>query len=76
VTTIGPLISFIAGVIVIIFRKKVGHFIQNICENFPQYKDGVRMFNMQFSVKPVYIAIVGIIICLFSLISLIATLVE
>ena len=76
VTIIGPLISFIVGIIVIIFRNKICLYIQKSYENFPQYKDGVKTFKMQFSVKPVYIVVVGIIICLFSTISLIISLIE
>jgi hypothetical protein len=76
VTLIGPLISFIVGILVIIFRKKIGLYIQKSYESFPQYKDGVQTFKMQFSVKPVYIIVVGTIICLFSFISLIASLIE
>ena len=76
VTTIGPLISFIVGILSIIFRNKICLYVQKSYENFPQYKDGVQTFKMQFSVRPVYIVVVGIIICLFSFISLIASLVE
>jgi hypothetical protein len=76
VTIIGPLISSIVGILVIIFRNKIGLYIQKSYENFPQYKDGVQTFKMKFSVKPVYIVVVGIIICLFSFISLIASLIE
>ena len=75
-TTIWPLISFIVGILSIIFRNKICLYVQKSYENFPQYKDGVQTFKMQFSVRPVYIVVVGIIICLFSFISLIASLVE
>jgi len=76
VSIIGPLISLIVGILVIIFRNKIGLYIQKSYESFPQYKDGVKTFKMKFSVKPAYIVIVGIIIFFFSFISLIASLLE
>ena len=71
-----PLASFIFGLLIIFFRKKVGKYITKAYEKFPKYENGVKAFNISFSVRPVYVAIMGVIICVVSLLGLIASLAE
>ena len=73
---ISPLIGFIFGLFLIIFRKKVANYIQKSYENFPHYKDGIETFNIKFNVRPAYIIAIGITICLFSSIGLFGAFVE
>lgn len=69
-----PLASFIFGLLIILFRKRMGKYITKAYEKFPKYEDGVKEFNISFNVRPAYVAAMGVIICLVSLLGLIARL--
>ena len=58
---IGPLQGFVIGFLLIIFRNKISFFLQQSVKKFPKYKDGEKTFNLNYSVKPIFILILGAI---------------
>jgi hypothetical protein len=68
---IQTIIPIIAGILAIIYRRKVSLFIQKAYEKFPKYEDGVKAFNINFSVRPGFITILAVIWILISLMSFI-----
>ena len=64
-------VPIIAGILAIIYRRKVSFFIQKAYEKFPKYEDGVKAFKISFTVRPVFITILAVIWILISLMSLI-----
>lgn len=67
----GPLQSFVIGILLIVFREKIATWIQKVFEKFPKYEDGVKSLNMKFSVKPVFIAILGAMYTLMAILGIV-----
>ena len=64
-------VPVIIGILAIIYRRKVSLFIQKAYEKFPKYEDGVKVFKISFTARPVFITILAVIWILISLMSLI-----
>lgn len=64
----GPIIGFLVGLGLILFRNAVSHFIEKAYKSFPQNKDAIKTYNIKFNVRPIFVAILGVIISFFSLI--------
>jgi hypothetical protein len=58
---LGPIQGFIIGVILIVFRHKIANYIEKAVTLFPKHEDGSKALNYQYSVKPVYLIILGLI---------------
>ena len=67
---LAPIIGLIIGIIIIIFRTNVCEYLQKTYENFPQNKEAVESLNIKFTIRPIFITILGVIISLFSLFAL------
>jgi hypothetical protein len=63
--------GIIIGIALIVFRKKVCVFLQKTYEKFPKYEDGIKTFNIKFTVRPFFITILGSIIIFMSIVGLI-----
>jgi hypothetical protein len=64
----GPIIGFIVGLSLIFFRRSISSFIEKTYKSFPQNKDAIKTYNIKFELRPAFVAILGAIISLFSLI--------
>jgi len=62
--------GIIFGLVLIIFRKQVSVFIQKGFEKFPKYEEGVKDFNIKFTVQPLYVSILGSLILAVSIFGL------
>ena len=69
---IRPTIGLILGILIIIFRKKICVYIEKLYNNFPIYKDGVKALNISFTVRPLFILVIGLLIIMFSLVSILS----
>ena len=63
---LGSIQGVIIGVILIVFRHKAANYIQKAFTKFPKYEDGAKTLNFQYSVKPIYLAILGVIFILIA----------
>lgn len=68
---IRPAIGVILGVIIIIFSSRISRYITWAYQKFPTYKDGVNTFGISFNIRPFFIGILGLVIMVFSTISLV-----
>ena len=68
---IQTIVPIIAGILAIIYRRKVSLFIQKAYEKFPKYEDGVKTFKISFTVRPGFVTILAVIWILISLMSFI-----
>lgn len=66
-----PINGLILGIALILFRDKACKYLQKTYEHFPQNKDAVESLNIKFKIRPTFIAILGLIVSLFSLFALI-----
>jgi hypothetical protein len=62
--------GIIFGVVLIVFRKKVCMLLQKTYENFPKYDNGVKALNMKFTIRPIFITILGGLIVPVSIVGL------
>lgn len=51
--------GFVFGVLLIVFRNQIALFIENVMTRFPKYQDGESHFKWKYSVRPVYLAMLG-----------------
>ena len=65
----GPIIGFLFGLILIFFRRSIASFIEKTYKCFPQNTGAIKTYNIKFELRPVFLAILGVIISLFSLIA-------
>jgi hypothetical protein len=65
-----PINGIIFGVVLIVCRKKVCMLIQKFFEIFPEYENGVKALNMKFTIRPIFITILGGLIVLLSIVGL------
>ena len=61
--------GILLGICLIIFREKISKFITNVYEKFPKYENGVKDLNLKFELRPIYIAFLGICVCIVSILS-------
>ena len=66
-----PINGIILGILLIVFRNKVCMFLQRVYEKFPKYEDGVKMLNIKFTIRPIFITILGSLILIISIFALI-----
>jgi hypothetical protein len=67
-----PIPSFVIGVLLIVFRKNVATWISKIVEAvFPRWKSGVKYLNWKSSVKPVFIAMLGVVYIIVAILGVI-----
>jgi hypothetical protein len=71
---LAPLSGTAIGILLILFRDRVCLFLENVYEKFPKYEDGVKMLNLKFSVRPIFVIVFAILIILFSLTGFIVSL--
>jgi len=64
ISIIGPIFGLIFGLILIFYKEKVSVLITKIYEKFPHDKEVAKALNISFYVKPIYIAILGGLLCL------------
>jgi hypothetical protein len=64
---LGPTQGFLIGVLLIVFRNKVAIYLEKIFIKFPKYRDGAKSLNYQYSVKPIYLVILGVIFILIAM---------
>ena len=57
----GPIQGFLIGVLLIVYRHNATAYVQKAFTKFPKYEDGANSLKYQYSVKPLYIVILGII---------------
>ncbi len=67
---LGPLKGIILGLLFIIFRNQVARGLTKFYQKFPEWEEGVKILNLTFSVKPVYITMLGAVIILVSIVAL------
>ena len=65
-----PINGIIFGVVLIVFRKKVCMLLQKLFEYFPKYENGIKTLNMKFTIRPIFITILGGLIVLVSIVGL------
>jgi hypothetical protein len=63
---VGPIQGIVVGVLLIVFRDKVAIFLRKSVERFPKYKDGEKTFNLKYSIRPIFIIILGVLFILIS----------
>ncbi len=68
---LGPTIGLFIGLSIILFRKIIAALLENSYEKFPKYNDGIKTFKIRFKVRPAFIAILGLLISVFSIIGFI-----
>lgn len=61
-----PLIGVLVGILIIIFRIAISNAIRVSYEKMPKFEDGVKSLNLRFELRPIFIAILGIVILCFS----------
>ena len=66
-----PINGIIFGIILIVFRKKICELLQKSYEKFLKYEDGVKALNMKFTIRPIFITILGGLILIVSIFGLI-----
>lgn len=66
---LGPIIGLIMGASIIVFRKSISIFIESSYDKFPKYKNGVKAFNLRFSIRPFFIGLFGMVVIVLSIIS-------
>jgi ABC-type lipoprotein release transport system permease subunit len=66
-----PIIGVLLGLCIIFFRKKISIYIERFYKNFPQNKDAVETLNIKFEIRPIFIAILGAVLILMSVLGLI-----
>ena len=71
---VGPVIGMGLGIFIIIFRKNLSTFIERFYNKFSKYEDGVKTFNLQFGIRPLFVGAFGLVIIVFSVISFIVLL--
>ena len=64
-------IGIVLGIIIIVFSKKICMYIEKSYMSFPKYKDGIKTFDIHFTIRPVFIVLLGCLIITFSLVSMI-----
>lgn len=62
-----PMLGFVIGLCLIMFKEKVSQFLRKVFEKFPKYEDGAKSLNMRFEVHPGYITILGLIFILIAI---------
>jgi hypothetical protein len=68
---LGPLKGLILGLLFIIFRNQVARGLTKFYQKFPKWEEGVKILNLNLSVKPVYITMLGAVIIVVSVVALI-----
>ena len=68
-----PLFGIVIGVLFIIFRERICTLLQIFFEKFPKYEDGVKALNINFSIRPVFIFALGVLLIFVSIIGVIAS---
>ncbi len=68
---IRPAIGVILGGIIIIFSSRISRYITWAYQKFPKYKDGVSSLGINFNIRPFFIGILGLVIIVFSTVSLV-----
>lgn len=63
---LGPIQGFIVGTLLIVFRSQVAAYIEKGMTRFPKYEDGEKHFKLQYSVKPIYLVVLGVIFILIA----------
>ncbi len=66
----GPPVGIAEGTLLIVFRKKIGVFLEKIYRKFPTNKISGQFYTISYKVNPVYIAILGCVIILLSCLAL------
>jgi hypothetical protein len=51
----------------IIFRNYLRCFVENLYNKLPKYEDGVKAFNIKYSIRPIFFGALGLIIIVFSI---------
>jgi hypothetical protein len=67
-----PIIGIVFGICLICFRRVIAVFLEKAFEKVPQYREGVKTLEISYKVRPVFIAVFGAIISLFSMFGLVA----
>ena len=65
-----PINGIILGIVLVVFRKKVCELLQKSYEKLPKYEDGVKALNMKFTIRPIFITILGSLILIISIVVL------
>jgi len=65
-----PINGIIFGIVLIVLRKKICILLQKSFEKFPKYEDGVKVLNIRFTIRPIFITVMGSLILIFSIIGL------
>jgi hypothetical protein len=63
----GPAIGIGLGAFIIIFRNNLSTFIERFYNKLPKYEDGVKAFNIKFSIRPFFLGALGLVIIVFSI---------
>jgi hypothetical protein len=71
IITFKPIIGILIGLFIINCRNVISKCIQITYEKFPKYKASSDDLKIKLSVKPLYIAALGITVCMFSICGLI-----
>lgn len=61
------------GIGLIVFRNSACALLQKSYEKFPKYEEGVKSVRIKFSIRPIFIIVLGIIVLMFSLVGLLQT---
>jgi hypothetical protein len=65
----GPLIGFLEGLLLIIFRKKISIYLEKAYEKFPTNKISGQFYKISYKVNPWYIASLGVVIIVMSIVA-------
>jgi ABC-type lipoprotein release transport system permease subunit len=71
---LGPIIGFLIGISLVLFRNRIASFLQEAFEKFPKSDGGITAFDIRFEVRPVFVVALGLVISFFSIIGLLASL--
>lgn len=75
-TVIGVLVQPLLGLMIIIFRKQISEKIQASYERMPKYESAFKEFNIRFTVRPIFITILGSIVLTLGILIAIANLLK
>jgi len=68
---LGPLRGVALGLVFIMFRKQIASGLTKFYEKFPKWEEGVKILNLKFTVRPIFILLFGSIIIFVSIVALI-----
>jgi len=67
----GPISGMFFGLILVVFREKMSLLISKTYESFPHDKNMAKEWNVSFKVRPIFVATIGSILIIFSLVGLV-----